>query len=448
MEKSIHTFLLIINCSLSLFVIWFAVISLIERERRAFIRALGIALIPLILWSVYFYNGSYDTTIEMVIIVMSTVTGCWLFWPWGKKMKVEDDPNIRIDEREIMFSRAELKPDSEKFKQYYAQRPSHKSLDDEWRSKPGLAAKTSTFYQTKPMAACHASFSAVGALQQLVDSPVEKNTALNKPKNLNRFLKGWMKRLGAYEVGFTALKDYHKYSIVGRGEEYGDEVKLEHDNAIAFTVEMDHQMMASSPYASSIMESASQYMEAAKIAVQVAEFLRTLGYEARAHIDANYRLICPLVARDAGLGEIGRMGLLMTPGLGPRVRIGVVTTNAPLKVITRNADASVADFCTICKKCAENCPSQSIPFGDQERINGTYRWQINSESCFAYWCTVGTDCGRCMAVCPYSHPNNLLHNIVRWGIKNFRNFRRFALWMDDFFYGRKPKPLKLPHWMQ
>ena len=47
--------------------------------------------------------------------------------------------------------------------------------------------------------------------------------------------------------------------------------------------------------------------------VQLAAAIRDLGYPARAHIDGNYRVIAPLVARDAGLGEIGRMGLLMTP---------------------------------------------------------------------------------------------------------------------------------------
>lgn len=57
-------------------------------------------------------------------------------------------------------------------------------------------------------------------------------------------------------------------------------------------------------------------------------FLNKPGFNSRAHIDGDYELICPLVARDAGLGEIGRMGLLMTPRLGPRVRIAVVTTEA------------------------------------------------------------------------------------------------------------------------
>ena len=64
-------------------------------------------------------------------------------------------------------------------------------------------------------------------------------------------------------------------------------------------------------------------------------------------------MIAPLVARDAGLGEIGRMGLLMTPRLGPRVRLGVVTTDLPLAPNEAGDDLSVLDFCTRCKKCAQ-----------------------------------------------------------------------------------------------
>ena len=48
------------------------------------------------------------------------------------------------------------------------------------------------------------------------------------------------------------------------------------------------------------------------IAVDVAKYLRELGYSARAHIDGNYRVIAPLVARAAGLG----------PGQGSRSAAG------------------------------------------------------------------------------------------------------------------------------
>jgi ferredoxin len=179
----------------------------------------------------------------------------------------------------------------------------------------------------------------------------------------------------------------------------------------------------------------------------VALLIQSLGYPARAHLDGNYRVVCPLVARDAGLGEIGRMGLLMTPELGPRVRLGVVTTDLPLITTPRRRDPSVIDFCTRCKKCAVVCPSHAIPFDDRREIGGVRRWRIDSAACFTYWCTVGTDCGRCVRACPYAHPANALHDTVRWGVRRSPLFRVLAIKLDDWLYGRNPAPLPPPTWM-
>jgi reductive dehalogenase len=211
---------------------------------------------------------------------------------------------------------------------------------------------------------------------------------------------------------------------------------------------MDPLMIRRAPAAAEAMEVSKQYLMAASVALQLAVFIRSLGYPARAHIDGNYRVICPLVARDAGLGEIGRMGLLMTPREGPRVRISVVTTDLPLVPDSARPDPTLIDFCRRCLKCAENCPSRSIPFGDRQSIGGARRWQIDSESCFHYWNVVGTDCGRCIAVCPYSHPHNLAHGIVRWAIRRSRGARWLALKMDDAFYGRRPSVLPGPRWLE
>lgn len=46
-----------------------------------------------------------------------------------------------------------------------------------------------------------------------------------------------------------------------------------------------------------------------------------------------------------------------------------------------------------------------------------------------------------MTVCPYSHPDNVAHHLVRWAIRSSGAARRSALWLDDLFYGRQPKPL-------
>ena len=260
-----------------------------------------------------------------------------------------------------------------------------------------------------------------------------------------KFVKGLALEHGALDVGTTEVRDYHFYSHVGRGTgRYGEPIPIDHRWAIAFTVEMDDAVMRTAPAAPVVAESARRYVEAAQIAVNLAAAIRESGFAARAHIDGNYQVIAPLVAADAGLGEIGRMGILMTPRQGPRVRIGVVTTNLPLIPGAPGDDLSVVDFCTVCRKCADNCPSASIPFGDREAVDDGLRWALDPDTCFRYWNVAGTDCGRCMTVCPYAHPDNRAHNLVRWALRRSGAARRAALRMDDMFYGRKPRPVPAP----
>ncbi len=157
-----------------------------------------------------------------------------------------------------------------------------------------------------------------GVLRDQVDGPAASEKVEKSPEDLTRFVKGLAAYHGAVDSGVCELQPYHIYSHIGRGTgEYGAPITLNHRYAIAFTVEMDHAMISAAPRMPAVMESARQYAESGKIAVTLAAAIRNLGYPARAHIDSNYRVIAPLVAKDAGLGEIGRMGLLMTPRLGP-----------------------------------------------------------------------------------------------------------------------------------
>jgi epoxyqueuosine reductase QueG len=111
---------------------------------------------------------------------------------------------------------------------------------------------------------------------------------------------------------------------VGRGPgSYGEEIILDHRFAVAFAVEMDVAMVAAAPDAPVIVETAKKYVEAARIAIILADCLRRLGYAARAHIaGSNYQVLVPPIAWEAGLGELGRLGILITPKFGPRARPG------------------------------------------------------------------------------------------------------------------------------
>ena len=417
----------------------FGVISIRERERRAAV----VAFLLAIFGSVPFFAGAAlpaQVRTGFLAVLAGTVVVGLILWfaPVGIVKIGNGRPSRRVDERDIMFSRARLQPGSREFEAYYAMRPENREPDDATRELPGLLSHNAAKAEPVAFATAKASFEMTHALRDEVDGPVARHRDDRPASSLTEIVKRLAMHLGARDVGITELRPHHVYTHVGRGSgKWGDEIPVDHRYAIAFTVEMDFHAMRRAPEAPVVAESARQYVESAKVAIQIASMIRRLGYPARAHIDGNYRVIAPLVAKDAGIGEIGRMGILMTPGLGPRVRLGVVTTDLPLVADPATNDRSVVDFCTVCKKCAENCPSQSISFDDRTRVDGGWRWAIDPDTCFRYWNAVGTDCGVCMTVCPYSHPDNAAHDIVRWAIRRSGAARRAALWMDDLFYGRR-----------
>lgn len=62
------------------------------------------------------------------------------------------------------------------------------------------------------------------------------------------------------------------------------------------------------------------------------------------------------VAIEAGLGTMGKNNLLLTPQMGPRVRIGAVVTDAPF-VADKPLDE---DLCSDCHSCIDACPVDAL----------------------------------------------------------------------------------------
>jgi ferredoxin len=442
----ITTIMLIIAAGLA----GFAVVSMLEGHRRA-ARLAGLATLVslLTLGTILLIPAALQTTLAIAMGVSLISLAIFLAWPTRFDIQPSSPPQFQVDERTTIFARARLLPGSPEYQAYYQDHPEHQALDDAFCANPGLLDPGARFYDHLLASSPEGSFFLTEALRYAVDGPIATTTVERPPKQMADFIKDLAAYHGALDTGICELQPYHIYSHIGRGSgAYGTPVTLNHRYAVAVTVEMDHAMLSSAPRMPTVMESARQYAASAQIAVILAAAIRALGYPARAHIDGNYRVIAPLVAKDAGLGEIGRMGLLMTPHLGPRVRLAVVTTDLPLIVDTPTWDPSMIDFCTKCTKCAAVCPAQAIPTGERESYpDGTLRWKINPERCYTYWTKIGTDCGRCMAVCPYAHADNAFHKLIRLGVSRSTNFRRAAIRLDDFFYGKKPRPHQPPQWL-
>ena len=347
----------------------------------------------------------------------------------------------RVDERDALFHRfSRLEPGTPEFDAYYAEHPEQREFDDAVRAMPPMASPGSRTHD--PLAS---PFSSV--LDELtgriaghdastggpIGPPVERDPAL-----LTRHVTGFARFLGADAVGCTTLDPAWVYSHVGRGPgAWGEPIELDHPFAVAIAVEMRWEMMRHAPQLTTMTETTAQYLEAAKIAAALVRYVEHLGYGARAHVDGDYRVMCVPVAADAGLGELGRLGLLITPGYGPRVRLAVVTTDMPL-VPDRPTAFGAQDFCDGCLKCSDACPSRSIDPGPRRDHRGVVKWRSEQDSCYRYWRIRGSDCGLCVRVCPYSHPRSPSHDLVRWAIRRNARARRLAVWADDLAYGRRP----------
>ena len=449
----------------------FLVSSLFERERRASIAGLVQFLLMAGAFIVYAYLTWSDflhTTPGSVIATGVFLLGVLMIGVMIKR----DPPNKRavagskgyasgqihrFDERDHVFARnRSVVPETEQYRTYYASHPEYETYDAQRRSKGGPTGPMGKIdypqsgFEVAMAAAClsipqHLSQPGMYHPEQ---HPAAKQFVFFEkefsPGQATQRIKGFTRQLGADLVGIAKLDPDWVYSR--RGEifdqswrDWGQPIELTHQYAIVFAEEMDIHMTQTAPHMPTLVESMRNYAKGAFISTQLAAFIANLGYSATANHLRHYDLILPPVAVDAGLGEISRMGYLMTKEFGPRIRLGAVTTDMPL-IPDKPVDLGIQSFCRLCRKCAVCCPSQSIPKDDEyTEVNGTLRWKLNAEGCFDYWAKAGTDCNVCMRVCPWSHERTWPHQLIVWLTQRNRINQRIFTLLDDVFYGHKPK---------
>ncbi len=412
----------------------------IQAAFRAGICSLCAVALPLICYFLFPNGGKTLLLIFLGIAIGGLVI--LIMAPRPLKQLLMPEIPRRVDERDVIFARFDLEKDTPVYQEYYARRPEFQSLDDRIRKLPDILTPAHNAKDPALFALASAEFEFLEGQLRSVDGPVQISPLPSSAQDNTLLIKKIVRYLGADLVGICGLDPAFLYTHVGRGPEaYGTRIDLHHSFAVVFAVQMSFSAIAEAPRAPVIVETARQYVEAARISVVGAGMMRRLGYPARAHMaGSNYAAMIPPLAWMAGLGELGRIGILVTRKYGPRVRLGLITTDMPLLPDRRPDAFGVQDFCLRCRKCAQNCPSRAISKGDRGYDNGILRWVIDREACYAYWRKVGTDCARCIFVCPYSKPDSLIHNAVRWAASRSILTQILAIKADDLFYGLHPKP--------
>ena len=154
---------------------------------------------------------------------------------------------------------------------------------------------------------------------------------VDDPAKISRDIDKVAKLFGASQVGICELdrRWVYSYSFNFATREHKElELSEEYKYAIVMVFEMDYELSKTSPALTAEGTEGKAYSMMAVTATMVAQFIRGLGYKAIP--SGNDTAIDIPLAIDAGLGELGRNGLLITPEYGPRVRISKVLTDLPL----------------------------------------------------------------------------------------------------------------------
>ena len=281
-----------------------------------------------------------------------------------------------------------------------------------------------------------------GMMKSMVNGIVatQKAPIPENPQKLSQHIKETAYFLRADAVGICNLPSYAVYS--DNVDSNGIPVELNHKYAIAILIDQDWQTASAFTGHDWISNCMSMlgYSNSGFIAVILADYIRRLGYPARAHYSSNYQVVLPPILLWAGLGEMSRIGdCVVNPFLGPRFKAAVVTTDLPLAP-DKPIDFGLQDFCSKCKKCARECPSGALSSGAKEMHNGYEKWPVNVEQCtkMRVGNKKGAGCGTCIKVCPWNKPYTPFHRAVGWAMRNSSIARSIAIRGDDLMGYGKP----------
>lgn len=301
-------------------------------------------------------------------------------------------PQERFDQRNVAFTRLGMGLLGEDVKNRWM----GESIDPFWRILYAYTRKENSL---------------VWHLRKAVDGPVKPEIVpIGSPEEASAKVKEVAKYFGANLVGITKLDQAYVYTHRGRNTDledgkFGEEIVNNHHFAIVVGYAMDYDRINEANSYSTDAETGRAYAEVAKISVMLAQFIRELGYPARAHHFRQEEVLHVPLAVAAGLGELGRNGYVISHEYGPRFRTGVVTTDLPLAPDSPIND-HIQDFCNYCALCAESCPSGAIPTGDKTIVRGVKKWALNADACISYWSSDPAThlcCALCMKNCPFNN---------------------------------------------
>ncbi len=214
-------------------------------------------------------------------------------------------------------------------------------------------------------------------------------TAEPTGEDVSRQIKDKARELGFLEVGITAYDlRYEFQSRKGFNE-------LPHAICLAF--EQDFEPTQTIPSVDAEIVHSSTYRTQAAAGLELGNYIRSLGY--MAHVIHSGDATGPMIPMhvQAGLGQLGACGYLLTPHEGNRCRLMMVTTDANV-TYDEPVDYGIHAFCQVCQVCVNRCPGRAL-MRDKIWWRGLEKNKLYFKRCRPVMARY-LGCGVCMKVCP------------------------------------------------
>ena len=183
----------------------------------------------------------------------------------------------------------------------------------------------------------------------LYDQPKNAKKQISKD-DLNE-LVSLTKTLNISTIGYTTVDPSFIFS----------NCVILYPNAIVFTMEMKPSIIETAPSKKVEKEIFRTYYELNVAVNIVKEFLNKRGYNAQAGPALGGEVNYPLLAEKANLGVIGKHGLLISPEMGPSLRLAAVYTDIEnLPFASQNDYKWITELCEQCNNCVRKCPANAI----------------------------------------------------------------------------------------
>jgi len=223
-------------------------------------------------------------------------------------------------------------------------------------------------------------------------------TAEPTGEDLSDAIKEKARELGFIEVGITYFD--HRYTFSSKKDH-----TTYYPNIICLAYEQDFEPTQTIPSVDAEIVHSSTYRTEGAAALELGNFIRSHGYHAQ--VTGSGDSPGPYIPMfvEAGLGQLGACGYLLTPHVGNRCRLVSVTTDANV-THDKPIDYGMHAFCQVCQVCVNRCPGRAL-MRDKIWWRGLEKNKLYFKRCRPVMARY-LGCGICMKTCP----------VQKYGMKN------------------------------